>query len=275
MPAPDLRGAPVSGLRPVHASAGGGGDSDSDDLFGDSEPQQHSRSNRPAWPSHGQMGRSEVGYGGDAGRVGPGRYDAPALLPLPPPPPPTADQPGTQPSAGLAQGGSLLQGMPPAPAAGGGGVAPSGQGGGYASHPPTSVLVQYAPNCVFNATLEAVGKGGDPSAAVYPLPFDVIGRAHLDSKKTWWPSKAERQYMACQPADPEVDEQGFRKAVKDLLKRDRAAVVKAGDGVHVWYFVPPKPELIREGVVPKSLQDKLLVVYGVEGVRGGKSKRRK
>ncbi|CAE7725680.1 unnamed protein product, partial [Symbiodinium sp. KB8] len=117
--------------------------------------------------------------------------------------------------------------------------------------------------------------GGDPSAAVYPLPFDVIGRAHLDSKKTWWPSKAERQYMACQPADPEVDEQGFRKAVKDLLKRDRAAVVKAGDGVHVWYFVPPKPELIREGVVPKSLQDKLLVVYGVEGVRGGKSKRRK
>jgi hypothetical protein len=82
-------------------------------------------------------------------------------------------------------------------------------------------------------------------------------------------------YFSAEPADESIDGGGFRKAVKDLHKRSRAAVVKAGDGEHIWYFVPPKSELIAEGVVPKALKHKGLVVYGKQATRKASKKRRR
>lgn len=135
----------------------------------------------------------------------------------------------------------------------------------------------YAPQIEFNVKLVPLGRSSDPAAAVYPLPFDVAGRIDLAEKKTWWPSREGRLYFSAEPADSSIDGHAFKKAAKDLHKRNRAAVVKAGDHEHIWYFVPPKSELIAEGVVPKALkaQHKMLVVFGKHAARKAASKKRR
>ena len=138
---------------------------------------------------------------------------------------------------------------------------------------------EYAPNCSFDAVLTSFGSASVADGALdaagqatckaqqFPRGFKVVARADLGRIKSWYPKREGRRYAYLDPASS-ADKAGFKQCVRDLLKRNRAAVVEGGapgpsGETFVWHFVPPSEKLMQSGVVPRKYKSKLVGIFGV------------
>lgn len=105
-------------------------------------------------------------------------------------------------------------------------------------------------------------------AVVFPKDgaFVAAARAHLDKIGVWWPQREGRRHFWVYPVS-ESERPAYKGLLRDLADRDRALVIPAGDGVHVFHVIPPTPEMIRKKVVPSQHRTHLTVVYGRETKR--------
>jgi len=91
-------------------------------------------------------------------------------------------------------------------------------------------------------------------------------RAHLSKISSWWPKREGRRYFWLYPAGEE-DKAAYKALLKDLVDRDRALAVEAGDGRHMFHIIPPTKQMLQKKVVASQHKTHLVVVYGREGKR--------
>lgn len=96
--------------------------------------------------------------------------------------------------------------------------------------------------------------------------FKASARAHLNKVSSWWPRRDSRRHFWLYPAS-ESERAAYKALTQDLIDRDRALTIEAGDGEHVFHIIPPTRDMLRKKVVPSQHKTHLTMVYGQETKR--------
>jgi hypothetical protein len=96
--------------------------------------------------------------------------------------------------------------------------------------------------------------------------FRTASRVPLDTISTWWPERDERKQFWLYPASDD-DRDEYKAIVKELVERNRAVIISAGDGVHLFHLIPPTKDMLGKKVVPVQHKTHLTMVYGKETKR--------